>query len=140
MRGVAAWGALVLAVTACSTVRSSGVTTGPREAPNTGSVIVRASDIPPGAVKVGVAQAYGSETIERLVPAFAERVRQLGGNFGKIDDISTKFEMRTWAETYTYGCGTAQAPRQCTGTRAKSAEVATTTVVGRAFRAARKQQ
>ncbi len=130
----------MLSLSACSTVRSSGVRTGAASAPNAGGVIVRASDIPPGAVQVGVAQAYGSETIERLVPAFAERVRKLGGNFGKIDDISTKFEVRTWTETYTYGCGTAQAPRQCTGTRPKSAEVATTTVVGRAFRLEGKQQ
>lgn len=122
---------------ACTYVRSSGTPVGQASAPHVGAVVVRASDVPPGAVQVGVAQAYGNDTIERLVPAFAQRVGQLGGNFGKIDDIKTKFEVRTWTETYTYSCGTLKAPANCTGTRTKSAEVATTTVTGRAFRVKR---
>lgn len=119
---------------ACHHVRSSGTATGRAAPPNAGEVVVRATDVPEGALQVGVAQAYGTESIELLVPAFAKRVGALGGNFGKIDDITTKFETRTWTESYTYSCGTQQAPRQCTGTRTKSGEVATTTVVGRAFR------
>ncbi|MCC6898634.1 MAG: hypothetical protein IT377_06645 [Polyangiaceae bacterium] len=113
---------------------SSGVATGAAVAPNEGAVVVRAADIPPSATQVGVAQAFGTGDIEALIPAFAKRVGKLGGNFGKVDDITTKFEIRSWSESYTYSCGTPQAPRQCTGTRTKSGEVATTTVVGRAFK------
>lgn len=124
---------LLLGAGACTNVRSSGVATGRAATPNEGRVVVRASDIPNGAVEVGVAQAFGQATVDKLVPEFSERVRKLGGNFGKIDDISTKFEIKSWSESYTYNCGTYNSPRQCTGHRQRSAEVATTTIVGRAF-------
>ena len=125
---------MVVGIAGCRNVRSSGVPTGGGYRPNAGPVTIRASDVPPGAVQVGVAQAFGQATIDQLVPEFADRVAKLGGNFGKIDDIRTKFEMQSKSESYQYSCGTPQAPRQCTGTRTRTVEVATTTIIGRAFR------
>lgn len=115
-------------------VESSAVVTGPAAEEHGGSVVVRASDVPPGARQVGVVEAHGMTTIDRLVPELASRAAKLGANFVKVDDISTKFEILTHPESYQYRCGTQSSPRQCTGTRTQSDEVATTSVTGRAFR------
>ncbi len=65
---------------------------------------------------------------------FAHQVRTVGGDYGKVDSIRTKFELQTTMQTYSYSCGTPKAPATCTGTRTVTAEVATTQVLGRAFR------
>lgn len=114
-------------------MKSSGVRTGAAIVPHTGAVTIRASEVPPGARQVGVAQSYGQGNIEELVPKFAQQVAKLGGNFGKIDDISTKFEMQSRNTTENYSCGTTKAPRTCTRNVTRTEEVATTTIVGRAF-------
>lgn len=129
------WWVLALAtlLVACARTKSSGVRTGGALAPYEGKVTIRASEVPPGAREVGVAQSYGPATIDELIPKFAERVAQLGGNFGKIDDIKTKFEMSTQTSNESYSCGTPSAPRTCYRTVSRQVEVATTTIVGRAF-------
>jgi hypothetical protein len=96
--------------------------------------------------------------LELLVSEFRARVAGIGGNYGRIDSIQTRHDMVT--ETYDYDCGTDEvafetqttssigadgAPtfttqtvpvtrrvsKTCTGE--KTVEVATTTLLGRAF-------
>ncbi len=129
-------GAALAALAGCSNVSSSGVQTGGQaRAPYHGAVAVAATFVPAGAVEVGIAQATGVNTdITQLVPQFAGQVAALGGNYGLIESISTQFEMVTSTQSYTYSCGTAQHPQTCYGTRTVQNEMATTQMVGRAFR------
>jgi len=71
--------------------------------------------------------------IERITPEFIQRVAELGGDFGKIDHIRTRFEMRTQTSQQSYNCGTAQAPRTCSQMVTQTVEVAITVIEGRAF-------
>ena len=136
MRALAASGALMLA-TACSQLGSSGYrTTGPELAPTQAPVFVSATRDPAAAWELGVVEAHGRrsvDTLEEIVSEFRARVASMGGDYGRIDRFDTRHDMVT--ETYTYGCGTPQAPMTCTGSR--QVEVATLTVVGRAFRISR---
>lgn len=120
----------------CSNVTSSGVQTGGQGlAPYQGAVAVAATFVPPGAVEVGIAQATGVNTdITELLPQFAGQVAALGGNYGLVENISTQFEMVTLTQSYSYSCGTSQQPRTCYGTRTVTNEMATTQMLGRAFR------
>jgi len=124
---------LLLALAGCSNVSSSGVQTGAGgAAPHQGPVAVAATYVPAGAVEVGIAQAAGvGSTVEELIPEFVNQVAALGGNFGLVEQVSTQFETRTVPQTYTYTCGNST----CTGTNYVTQELATTQVVGRAFRA-----
>ncbi|MBI5501217.1 MAG: hypothetical protein HY907_13305 [Deltaproteobacteria bacterium] len=119
----------------CSPVTSSGVRTGGAGlGAHQGPVGLSATNVPPGAVEVGIAQAVGIEAnIGALVPQFAGQVAALGGNFGLVERVQTEFEMVTRTENYSYSCGTTQYPRTCYGTRTVTNEVATTQMVGRAF-------
>jgi len=107
----------------------------PVNGPHAGPVIVRATDIPPGAKQVAAVEANGtSAPLATIMSEFVQKVASVGGDYGKIDSIRTKFDMVTTTNTYSYSCGSPQAPATCTGTNTSTHEVATTTVVGRAFR------
>ena len=88
---------------------------------------------PEGGAQLGVVQADGSPSkLAEIASKFAEQVSKIGGNVAKVDHISTRFEIVTRTESYSYACGTNN--QQCRGTRTVSNEVGTTQMVGRAFR------
>jgi len=109
----------------CSTVRGSAVATGPVAAPTGGPVQIVTLAPPAGAIEVGIIQARGRAPIDELAPEFVAQAAHLGAEFAKVDTITTKFEL----VRYWYSCGTNNSSR-CWRTR----EVATTQMVGRAFR------
>jgi hypothetical protein len=120
---------------ACATVNSSAVSTGPMQAgPWSGQVTISALQPPDPGTELGIVQTSGAgATVEKLLSKFVDKVRELGGNYGYIDTISSKYELIHSTQTYTYSCGTTQAPRTCTGVRQVTNEVRTTQIVGRAF-------
>lgn len=126
----------VLATTAaCTGIRSSSLRTGEAAyAPNEGPVRLTAVYVPPGAKEVGLVQVRGPRPIPELADQFEREVAQLGGNWGVVETISTKFEFVTRTESYSYSCGDSKSPRTCSGTRVVSEEVGTTQLVGRAYR------
>jgi hypothetical protein len=126
----------LVAAGGCTNVQSSGVQTGPGgHAPHQGAVALGATQVPAGAVEVGLVQAIGHDVpMDQIAPEFAARVASLGGNFGLVEQIATSYEMVTTMQSYTYSCGTTQQPRTCTGTRPVTTEVSTTQMLGRAFR------
>jgi len=90
--------------------------------------------VPPQARELGVVQAHSDQTdIRRIVPEFVARVAALGGNFGKIDDITTTYEIKTVTSHQTYSCGSVNAPATCSRMVTSHIEVPTTRVLGRAF-------
>jgi hypothetical protein len=130
-----AWVCLLVALSACKTVSGSAIATSSAGAPLAESIPVRLSGlaVPEGATEVGIVQAKGTGKLQDLVDEFSAQVRKVGGNYGKIDSMPTKFEMVTSVQSYTYSCGTAKAPATCSGTRTVTTEVATTQLLGRAF-------
>lgn len=156
--------ALVPFVAACSHVQSSAHVTGQATAPSTAPVSVSATRDPSGARELGIVEAHGrlpAATLGRVLAEFSNRTAALGGDYGRIDRLSTRFEIIT--QSYTYDCGTSttsyqsqtvchsgpsgtttcsthsvpvthHVPRTCSGTR--QVEVATLTVVGHAYRVA----
>jgi len=143
-------------------VQSSGFTISHAVAPSSASVRVSATRDPPKAEELGVAEAHGTvpaATLDALLSEFRARVASMGGDYGRIDTLGTRHEMVT--ETYTYDCSTTETvtdtrtvshvnpdgtvtftteavpvtrtvSKTCIGER--QVEVATLTVVGRAFR------
>ena len=149
----------------CAQVQSSAFVTGRPLPPSTGPVEVSATRDPPGAEVLGVVEVHGrppTATLESLVTEFCRGVASVGGDYGRIDSFATRHEMVT--ERYDYECGTTETEYQtqtvsgmgpdgsptfttqtvpvtkyvsktCTGER--QVEVATQTLVGRAFRTSR---
>jgi hypothetical protein len=111
--------ACLVATSGCSSVGSSAVRTGPYHLPpRSGAVGIFSTVPPPGSQDLGVVEvhAYNNEgTVETLLPVFAQRVAQLGGNAALIQAVSARFEMvqRLQMESYAYPCGY----YTCTGTR-----------------------
>jgi hypothetical protein len=69
----------------------------------------------------------------------AELVRtaaRLGADAVKVDRVSTRYDTVDVDDSVSYECGTDKEPRTCTQTRITRREVATTQVLGRAFRTA----
>jgi len=100
-------------------------------------VRVSAVAIPVGATELGIVQAHTVQgSIEDAAPEFAKQVALLGGDFGKINDVGTKFEMTTRTRTESYSCGTSTSPRTCTRTVTETVELATTRIIGMAYRMA----
>lgn len=103
----------------CSSVGSSAIRTGPYFLPaRNGPVGIFLVHPPPGAQDLGFVEvhAYNDEaTVETLLPVFAQRVAQLGGNAAVIGGVTARFEIvqRMNMETYAYSCGV----YTCTGTR-----------------------
>lgn len=128
------WIACIFAVAGCRTVQGSSVATGQVQAPVRDDAPVRLSVlIAPASDQVGIVQSRGVGKLEDLVEEFEAQVRKVGGNYGKIDSMRTKFEMVTTIQSYTYNCGSTKAPVTCTGSRPVTTEVATTQILGRAF-------
>jgi hypothetical protein len=97
-------------------------------------VMLSSLGVPPGARELGLVQAHSNQTdIRKIMPEFVARVASLGGNFGKVDDITTSYEMQTVTTTQSYSCGTPNAPNTCTRVVTSQVEVPTTRVLGRAF-------
>ena len=100
-------------------------------------VRVSAVAIPVGATELGIVQAHTVQgSIEDAAPEFAKQVALLGGDFGKINDVGTKFEMTTRTRTESYSCGTSTSPQTCTRTVTETVELATTRIIGMAYRMA----
>jgi hypothetical protein len=97
-------------------------------------IALGATTIPPNATEVGTVQAASDDgRIDSVLPELLRQIAKLGGNFGKIDDVTTQFEVHMIPMTHTYSCGTASAPATCTSTTIQEVEVATTRILGRAF-------
>ena len=99
------------------------------------AVRVSALRVPDGAAELGIVQAHTvGGSIEDAMPEFREQVATLGGDFGKVNDVSTSYEMTTRTRTETYNCGTSDKPRSCTRTVTEQVELVTTRVLGKAYR------
>jgi hypothetical protein len=143
-------------------VRSSGFSTSRAVAPSSVLVRVSATRDPAKAQELGVAEAHGTvpaATLDALISEFRARVASMGGDYGRIDTLGTRHEMVT--ETYTFDCSTTETVFETrsvsrvnpdgsvsftteavpvtqtvskTCTEERQVEVATMSVVGRAFR------
>jgi hypothetical protein len=99
------------------------------------AVRVSVVTIPEGAAELGIVQAHVIQgSIEDAIPEFRQQVARLGGDFGKIDDVTTSFEMQSQTSTESYNCGTSDKPRTCTRTVTRQVELATTRIIGKAYR------
>lgn len=138
LQALAFCGACVVAVVlaGCSSVRASGVATGPlRLPPRVGPVAVYAAGYPVGGVDLGVVEARAAQSeanVETLLPVFVRKVAQLGGNAAIVENVSARFDITTHihVESYTYPCGY----YTCVGTRTypMQSEVVTVMMRGRA--------
>jgi hypothetical protein len=98
-------------------------------------VRVSAVSVPEGASELGIVQAHTVQgSIEDALPEFREQVAQLGGDFGKVDDVGTTFEMQTRTRNESYNCGTSDKPRNCSRRVTERVELATTRIIGKAYR------
>ncbi len=134
-----AWGLLLVALGACGPyVEGHAVAThtaGDVRHVDASQVRVSALAVPEGATELGIVQAHVIQgSIEDAMPEFREQVAELGGDFGKVSDVTTKFEMQTRTRTETYNCGTSDKPRSCTRTVTEVVEVSTTRILGKAYR------
>ena len=126
-------------VAGCSSVGGSAIRTGPLQLPEySGPVAIYAtSPAPPGAVDLGVVEVHAAQqeaTVETLMPQFARKVAQIGGNVALIDGVRARFELvgRAHVESFYYPCGRRAT---CAGSRVYAAndEVMVVSVHGRAF-------
>lgn len=128
---------LLFCLTACSSVSSTSVATGPArgQVVTAVEVEVAATRIPEGAVQVAIVETHGNcnEGLEELILGFREEVATAGGTFGKVDSMRTRFEIVRQTRMETYNCGTSSSPQTCTRQVTNDVEVGTTTIMGRAF-------
>ena len=98
-------------------------------------VRISALTVPEGSSELGIVQAHVIQgSIEDAMPEFRAQVAQLGGDFGKVTDVTTQFEIKTRTRTETYNCGTSDKPSSCTRTVTEQVEVSTTRILGKAYR------
>jgi hypothetical protein len=137
---IAAPAVLSLAVgTGCSSVGGSAIHTGPlRLPPRAGPVAIYVAGHPSQGQDLGVVEVHAAQNeanVETLLPVFAQKVAQLGGNTAIIERISAQFEMQTQMqmESYAYPCGY----YTCVGTRSYPVYIETMVLrmAGRAFQA-----
>ena len=130
--------ATVITVAGCRSVEH-GVwrTPGATYPPYLGAVHVSRTREPSG-VPLGVVQAYGkdSQPIGELMDELTRSAAALGADFVKIDRMATRFDPVDVDQTVSYQCGSDKEPVTCTYTQTIRYEVATTQVLGRAFRTA----
>ena len=96
---------LVLGASACDSVRSTALRTGPARPAYAGPVRISALTIPAGAVQVGSVVARGRGTVEDLLPQLISRTGELGGNLVLIDRVVTHFDTQTVWVSEMYPCG-----------------------------------
>jgi hypothetical protein len=95
----------------CSSVGSSAVRTdGMMPRANVGGVRVYGITQPANTRVIGVVEVHAVQdeaNLETLMPVFIQRVAQLGGTGGVIDNVLTGYEWRTEMrmESYSYPCG-----------------------------------
>ena len=134
-----ALGALALsALGGCSSVGSSAVRTdGMMPRANVGGVRVYGVTQPGNTRVIGMVEVHAVQdeaNLETLMPVFIQRVAQLGGTGGVIDNVLTGYEWRTEMrmESYSYPCGFRHS---CFGSRMMpyTYEVRYLTIQGRAI-------
>jgi hypothetical protein len=131
--------ALALGAGGCSSIGGSAVRTGAlRLPPHAGAVQLHLAGQPVEGTDLGIVEVHGAQveaTIETLLPVFAQKVAQIGGNVAVIESTRARFELATHTriETYLYSCGR---NAMCTGTRTYSVndEVMIVSMLGRALR------
>lgn len=126
VRGLACLSVLVVASLGCApVVHTSSVPVGGPRIATMDKVQIGATGIPAGATELGIVEAHSSQNVslESLIPEFAAAAGRMGGNYAKIDRISTKFEI----QALIMPCG--QPGKTC----AHSVEVPTVQIQGRAF-------
>jgi hypothetical protein len=102
---------LAAATVGCSSVGSSAVRTdGAIPRANVGGVRVYGVTQPANTRVIGVVEVHAIQdeaNLETLMPVFVQRVAQLGGTGGVIDNVLTGYEWRTEMrmESYSYPCG-----------------------------------
>lgn len=122
---VAAWTAIAIGAigafaTACSSVGSSAVRVdGGLPQRHLGAVRIYALTPPPNVRVVGVVEVHAvndEANVEKLMPVFMRRVADIGATGGVIDQVVTRFELRTEMRpvSYSYPCGFRHT---CWGTR-----------------------
>jgi len=87
-------------------VQSSALPTGPALQPSFATVQISATRDPAQGTEIGVAEAHGYlgvASLDALIAEFRSRVASMGGDYGRIDSVATKGEMRL--ETVSYECG-----------------------------------
>jgi hypothetical protein len=123
----------------CSSVGASAIHTGPlRLPPRSGPVAIYVVGHPMKGQDLGLVEVHAAQSeanIETLLPVFAQKVAQLGGNAAVIEKVSAEFGMRTHLqmETYSYPCGY----YTCIGTRSYPvySEIMYLQMAGHAFQA-----
>jgi hypothetical protein len=136
------WLGSVVLVTVCGCgpyVEGSAVVTahsaGDAKFVDASAVRISALTVPPGASELGIVQAHVVQgSIEDAMPEFRAQVARLGGDFGKVTDVSTTFEMQQRTRTESYNCGSSDKPSTCTRSVTESVEVSTTRILGKAYR------
>ena len=103
----------------CSSVGASAIHTGSlRLPPRSGPVAIYVVGHPVTGQDLGVVEVHAAQSeanVETLLPVFAQKVAQLGGNAAVIENVAARFEMVTHmqVESYSYPCGY----YTCVGTR-----------------------
>lgn len=99
--------------------------------------IYPSGEAPAGVTDLGVVEVHASQeegTVDVLLPQFARRVAELGGDVAVIDGVRARFLAvpRMQVERYYYNCGWGVA---CGGVRSYQAadEVMVVAIYGRAF-------
>jgi hypothetical protein len=123
----------------CSTMGGSALRTGPVQMPAySGPVAIYSLGKPPeNAVDLGVVEVHASQreaTLEQLLPQFARKVADIGGNIAVVEGIRARFDFagHTQVETFYYTCALGAT---CAGTRAYSTndEIMTVSMFGHAM-------
>lgn len=152
---------LAVACVPLGPVRSSALASEAPRAPSVAPVTISATGEPLGARQIGIVEVTGQRpgaTLNALVDEFRARVASMGGDYGRIDSIATRRE--TSVERHEYDCSTDEVEVQTqvewstgpdgtptanvvsvpvsrhvfkTCTEERPIEVATTTLLGRAF-------
>ncbi|HWL88423.1 MAG TPA: hypothetical protein VNO21_21620 [Polyangiaceae bacterium] len=103
----------------CSSVQSSAIRTGPLYLPpRSGPVGIYTANAPAGGRDLGFVEVHGigdDGAIETLLPEFARRVADLGGNAAYVQTVTAHFEIVNyfWYRGTGYGCWRG---RWCAGT------------------------
>lgn len=101
---------------------------------HSGPVVILALRDPPRGDALGEVHIEGVATLEEAMPAFIERVRQLGGNVARVDRVTPRVGVRAVTDYLQSNCGSYRFPVPCTRPYVRNVEVIDLQVEGRAFR------